>query len=287
MMRKLGLLAGMVGAAFATPAVATQWLSDNASAAVAVSACNNTTTPAVMPGTCQMTMAATSGTGTGTVKVRAYSTRTSDHSQNGIWQSADIHMYQGGFGVTNLVAGDTGEGITPEHAVDNNQVYDVLVFELPSTGMDIDSFRLGWAQESGNNWADVQTWFGGNNLASNFDFSTVCFTSTCSGGTQLANLGGGFTDITSTMKINGTSIFNGGDNNVPVGQQVDFSGTQSGQYLVVAGRLGDSFDNFKVDMLKASGGGPGGQTPVPGTLALLGLGLAGLVSIKKRRPASA
>ena len=90
--------------------------------------------------------------------VRAYSTKTasttrdttiaSGQASNGPFQAANLFNYSGGFGISNTVSGDAYEGTQPEHAVDNNQIFDVLVFELPLAGFDLEAFRLGWATEA-------------------------------------------------------------------------------------------------------------------------------------------
>jgi hypothetical protein len=237
-----------------------------------------------------------------TVLVRAYSTQTvgpnpatcspvgsCPASTSGLFKAANLYTYSGGFGISNTVYGDGNEGNQPEHAIDNNQIYDMLVFELPSSGFDLEAFRLGWATEAYDstvtNEADIQAYFGGNNLGAGYNFANACFTgctNTAATGTtaakgDLAYLG--FTDLNPLITA-GT----GGGTNVPINTDVTISGTQSGRYLVLSGALGGTNDAFKVSMLQASAGS--GTAPEPGTLALLALGLFGLVALK-RRPALA
>lgn len=285
----LGFLVLAMGAAFAMPVAATQWTSDNATAATSPSSCNTTIGSTLTSAACQMSITV----GTQTLKVRAYSTRTADQTSGGLWRSAQIAEYTGGFGVTNLVNGtapatttDTGEGVTPEHATDNNQVFDMLVFELPSSGFDLEAFRLGWASEqigSGGTYtgeADIQAFFGGNNLGSNYNFSNACLSnnvnSPCTASQNLTGAGGlGFTDITSL-------IANGGSN-VPVNTTENILGTQSGRYLVMSGALNGTNDNFKVNMIQASALVPP-ALPEPAGLALFSLAACLMLrSLRKRR----
>ena len=51
----------------------------------------------------------------------------------------------------------------------------------------------------------------------------------------------------------------------------------TGNYIVVAGRLGENDDAFKFKSITATS-----VVPVPGTLALLGLGLFGLAAVRRR-----
>lgn len=284
MTRVLGYVAMAVAASVAMPAAATQWDSTGASAAGTGSAGACATT-GYSTLNCQMTV----GTGTTQLKVRAYSTRTANAAGDGSigtttgnWRAANLMVYSGGFGIMNAVSGDINESVSPEHATDNDQVVDVLVYELPAGELwDIDAFRLGWAQDGQtySGTADITAWFGGSNLASDFNFSTVCFSSCDAGGTTLASLGGGFSDITGF--INNAAGTAGTDNNIAVDTIQNFSGVQTGRYLIMTGRLGDDDDHFKMNMLKATPKPPG-QTPAPGTVVLLGLGLIAMGSLRRR-----
>jgi hypothetical protein len=147
-----------------------------------------------------------------------------------------------------------------------------MVVELPQVSgqtWDLQSFMLGWANENGYAQSDVSMFIGGQNLGTNYDFRNVCFGTSyggsCGAGqTDLASLG--FTDVTTAIANNG--------NNVPQLSPTGENSTATGNYVVMAGRLGDGDDSFKLKSITA--GTVPKTAPVPGTLALLGLGLLGL-----------
>jgi hypothetical protein len=123
------------------------------------------------------------------VLVRAYSTQTLN-SQSGTFSSAAlITTFSGteGFGINNtLSAIDSGETTSPEWGVDNAQLYDVMVFELPSSGWTLDSLGLGWANTTGT---DISVFLRGNDLGAGYDFSKACFTGCTTSGTGVNAIG--------------------------------------------------------------------------------------------------
>jgi hypothetical protein len=64
---------------------------------------------------------------------------------------------------------------------------------------------------------------------------------------------------------------------------VNFNTNETGRYVVITGRLDHSADAFKVSGLSASQFF--GQTPIPGSLALLGAGLIGFAASRRRATA--
>ncbi len=230
---------------------------------------------------CKATFTSTSGGLS--LAARAYSTPIYDSTQpfniSGNWVEAKIGLYSGGIGVSNLVSGDaTAESSSPNHAMDNRNVKDIMVFELPTGVWDPESFKLGWASTD----SDIQAWVGGNDIGAGFDFRNVCF-SGCSGTAQtLTALG--FSDIGSAIPVasGGTQSPGGasaaGGVNVPTNVAVPFATTQTGRYLVMAGNLGQGSitgdnDYFKISQVVANKL-PG--VPAPGSILLLGLGLFAL-----------
>lgn len=137
----------------------------------------------------------------------------------------------------------------------------------------------------------MHAYFGGTAaVGADWNFTNVCFTG-CTTSSTVKNLSDlGFVDVTSAMNINGTTADPTGAN-IPINTTIDFTGNQNdgaARYLVMTGALGSTLDSnndyFKVSMIQASQGLK--TLPEPGTLALLGLGLFGLIALK-RRPALA
>ena len=192
-------------------------------------------------------------------------------------KAATISTYSGGIGVSNST-NDLASNV-PQHAVDNNGVVDFVVFELPQA-MDWNSFKIGWSQVD----SDVQAWVGGN-IGAGYDFAAnhVCFTAcTTAGDVSLASLG--FVEV----PTGGTP--NTGFVNVPLNTDTAFNSAAQSNYLIMSGDLGlgsitTGNDFFKISSISASSGNHT-SAPEPGSIALLGLGLAALLVSRRRRVAA-
>ena len=247
--RILGPLSALaIGLLSAFPAAATQWSWDAANAVY------------VDANTWKITSNGQS------VLVHAYSTASTSNPLNGNFTTTNVELNRfdpGGFGIDNN--NDTGEGSSPEHAVDNNQLYDVLVFELPDKNFDFrGSVWAGRKRGVQAGQADVSVFFGGNDLGANYDFKNACFVGGgCANSGTGSNAKGDLSYLKFTEQLS--------SENTPINQFVSDGGdTTKGRYVVMTGLLGGTNDSFKPNLLVAS------HVPVPGTLALLGLGLLGL-----------
>ncbi len=209
---------------------------------------------------------------------RAYSTNGSYNSLNGLLIGADLVRYSGsGLGVRNLDEGSS-ESESPEHATDNRDRFDLIVFEAPTVNFDWDSLGIGWAREEGTSSyrADVQLYVG-NGTGKSMDFTTMCLTG-C--GTDQKNI----MDTDSGFKSVGTF------NDIAEGSSFNIPGTtngtaNTGRYLVVSGALGgssfDKRDFFKISSIKGVKG-----VPEPQTLALFGIGFIAWLGMSRRRQAA-
>lgn len=224
---------------------------------------------------CQLTY--TSLSGSQTLYARAYST-AGDYS-TGNFVSANIARYAGsGLGVQNTV-GDSGEGSSPEHALDNQGARDIIVLEAPTANFVWDSLSLGWY--SGD--SDVQVYVGGSgaNSAATLDFRNLCF-SGCTGTSNRIQdaSASGFTDLGLFTNVgqNGGTISN-------LSSNLGSGASAQGRYLVISGALNGGYvgnDFFKVSAISGHK-----VVPAPATAALLLIGLAGLGWVRRSGVAGA
>jgi hypothetical protein len=181
-------------------------------------------------------------------------------------------------GYSNCTGGPTGrdinEGVSPEHAIDNNERVDSILFSFTQK-VNLTSFTAGWVQTDS-------------------DFSVLAFTGTG----NPASLAG---QTYSGLLSNGWSLIGNYDGTSSTGAHNFANSTYSSYWLIGAlntfvngdpSKAGN--DNFKLISLAGCNcnnappgtpgcGGNGNGAPEPGTLLLMGAGLLGLTRLNARR----
>jgi hypothetical protein len=184
--------------------------------------------------------------------------------------TAYLGAYSSGLGVTDR----SENGSAPGHTVSNNatssgnHVWDMVVFQLPTT-LQLTSITLSqWCSNSGAGPS------GCSGAVFGLDDITV-YTG------HLSSLGapaGQSLTALGLTQVSSPNLNGGGD------RTINLSGVAAGDYIIIAASLSDGGTNStNTDFLKIAG--LGAQTPTvpePGTLATLGFGLAGLAALRRR-----
>ena len=191
-------------------------------------------------------------------------------------------------------SGDTNEGVSPEHAIDNDQRRDAVLFSF-SDKVNLSSTYFGWV--SGDADFSVYVYTGSGSALSALDGATYTDAGMLAEGWQLVshNEGGSGTNaIASSSEIYSSYWLIGALNTTDSGDctATYTSGSKKGQ-CKTWGAIADHFKLLKVAGSSCAdnpsgngcggGGTPGGGVPEPGTLLLMGAGFLGLTRVLRRR----
>lgn len=212
----------------------------------------------------------------GTTKTLNVSAFSSDGTSSAYRTAALNYWGTGsGFGAYNQTEGLSA--VSPQHAMDNyTPGIDMMLLSFTSSEV-LKQVTVGWSDTDGD--FQVLAWTG----ASNASLSTVQSSITGKTASTMVGTGGGW-------KLISTVDGAGGINTPDVNYDVN-SGNVSSSYWIISAynsSFGGSSMTVANDAIKVLGvmsGVPsgGGGVPVPGTLALAGLGLAAMARVRRRR----
>ena len=205
--------------------------------------------------------------GAGNVSVTAFGV---DNAAGSTYAAATVGL-NGASGLGVLSGGESGP---PEHAVDNNTRTDALLLNFGTQLVDLDAVQIGWKQGD----ADISL----------FRYTGGAAAPTVTGLTIAGLAGAGW-----------TLVGNYADLAVNIDKSVNTNNTASSWWLVSAynssfgtttsdgsavtggGSVAGTLDYFK--FLSVTGTPKTSKVPEPGSLALFGLGLVGLVASRRRK----
>lgn len=168
---------------------------------------------------------------------------------------------------------DLNEGVSPEHAIDNEQRYDMALLSF-SSSVQLSQLKLGWKQGDSDVTVMAYQGIGAPSLIGKTFGQLISL-----GWTSIGN----YSDVgtSSALAINSGGIFS---SYWLIGAYNPLANPGGGS--VTGGST--SYDYVKLASVSGCVSGtqgcapPNGQVPEPGSMALIGLGLLGIMGLRRR-----
>ena len=286
------ILLGIVGAlafiAASHVAATTSW---TYTSTVATGNCNSLT--------CNNGVGLGSGAGTANVSAGGWSntngTSTAVGAENAylLETAYTTSLFGGGLGMYNkdgcALAGalsncDASEEIAPEHATDNNGRYDMILLTF-SKQVSLRQVSVGWFQTD----SDITVLAfsavgnpGNGNVTNDASLATKSW-STMSGWTAIGSYSNLVTDVATSINANklySSSWLVGAYNPIADTNPATSGWTTGNDYVKLKTFAGCVYGDTSSTGCTNP---PSGQVPEPGSLALIGLAMAGMVSLRRRK----
>lgn len=212
------------------------------------------------------------------VKATAYSVKNYDSgtllAANQVFESATLSQWGSGSGLGVTYSAEVTSA--PEHTMDNNLRTELIAFQFDKSVI-LDSITLGWT-------------------SSDADFTLMAFTGAGTpaiAGQTVSSLASGWSLVQNYGDVDAASAAPAASSGTNVTTKVNLGGVSSSWWIISAYNSGygagllDSLADYMKVMTIASRdpAAPlaGGQTPEPGSLALMGIAMAGFLFSRRRK----